>query len=576
MSYATPYWPGFAVAVIAMGITAATETAFPAMMKPLLDKGFQPDNDFQIWWAPIIVMLIFLIRGTASFVAGYSMQWVSNNILRDLRQAMFDKLITTPSATFDAHSAGQLISRLISETQYVMFAATNVVTVLVRDSLVLIGLLGWLFYLNWKLTLIVIILVPPLAAITAKFSRRMRTISQGHMSAIGDMTSSVEEAISGHRVIKIFDSTGHEKGRFARINLEYRGQAMRLAIAQALQSPINQFVAALGVAAVLTVWLVQTRSGAATIGDFVSFVTAMLMMFSPLRHLSDINAQLQRGLTAASGVFQLLDQASELDEGKIVLQKTFANIKYTNVVLQYPSRSSPSLIDINLTITAGQTYAFVGPSGGGKSSIVNLIPRFYEIQSGKITIDNNNINRFTLRSLRNQISLVSQDIVLFNDTIARNIAYGKNGVTDAEIWEALRVADLEAFVTSLPSGLDTVVGDRGVRVSGGQRQRIAIARAVIKNAPVLIFDEATSALDNTSEAAVKSAIDALRIGRTTLIVAHRLTTIRSANQIVVVDRGKIVQIGNHDQLMREKGLYLSLYNKITEKEKSKRTLNGND
>jgi subfamily B ATP-binding cassette protein MsbA len=576
MSYATPYWPGFAVAVIAMGITAATETAFPAMMKPLLDKGFQPDNDFQIWWAPIIVMLIFLIRGTASFVAGYSMQWVSNNILRDLRQAMFDKLITTPSATFDAHSAGQLISRLISETQYVMFAATNVVTVLVRDSLVLIGLLGWLFYLNWKLTLIVIILVPPLAAITAKFSRRMRTISQGHMSAIGDMTSSVEEAISGHRVIKIFDSTGHEKGRFARINLEYRGQAMRLAIAQALQSPINQFVAALGVAAVLTVWLVQTRSGAATIGDFVSFVTAMLMMFSPLRHLSDINAQLQRGLTAASGVFQLLDQASELDEGKIVLQKTFANIKYTNVVLQYPSRSSPSLIDINLTITAGQTYAFVGPSGGGKSSIVNLIPRFYEIQSGEITIDNNNINRFTLRSLRNQISLVSQDIVLFNDTIARNIAYGKNGVTDAEIWEALRVADLEAFVTSLPSGLDTVVGDRGVRVSGGQRQRIAIARAVIKNAPVLIFDEATSALDNTSEAAVKSAIDALRIGRTTLIVAHRLTTIRSANQIVVVDRGKIVQIGNHDQLMREKGLYLSLYNKITEKEKSKRTLNGND
>lgn len=576
MSYATPYWPGFAVAVIAMGITAATETAFPAMMKPLLDKGFQPDNDFQIWWAPIIVMLIFLIRGTASFVAGYSMQWVSNNILRDLRQAMFDKLITTPSATFDAHSAGQLISRLISETQYVMFAATNVVTVLVRDSLVLIGLLGWLFYLNWKLTLIVIILVPPLAAITAKFSRRMRTISQGHMSAIGDMTSSVEEAISGHRVIKIFDSTGHEKGRFARINLEYRGQAMRLAIAQALQSPINQFVAALGVAAVLTVWLVQTRSGAATIGDFVSFVTAMLMMFSPLRHLSDINAQLQRGLTAASGVFQLLDQASELDEGKIVLQKTFANIKYTNVVLQYPSRSSPSLIDINLTITAGQTYAFVGPSGGGKSSIVNLIPRFYEIQSGEITIDNNNINRFTLRSLRNQISLVSQDIVLFNDTIARNIAYGKNGVTDAEIWEALRVADLEAFVTSLPSGLDTVVGDRGVRVSGGQRQRIAIARAVIKNAPILIFDEATSALDNTSEAAVKSAIDALRIGRTTLIVAHRLTTIRSANQIVVVDRGKIVQIGNHDQLMREKGLYLSLYNKITEKEKSKRTLNGND
>ena len=559
-----------------MGITAATETAFPAMMKPLLDNGFKPNSDFQIWMAPIIVMLIFLTRGAANFIAGYSMQWVSNNILRDLRQAMFDKLITLPSTYLDTQSAGTLLSRFISETQYVMFAATNVITVLIRDTLVLIGLLAWLFYINWKLTLIVVVLVPPLAVITMKFSRRMRMISEGHMSAIGDMTSAVEEAISAHRVIKIFDAVGHEKTRFSATNLTYRGQAMRLAIAQALQSPINQLVAAAGVAVILTIWLIETRSGVATIGDFVSFITAMLMMFSPLRHLSDINAQLQRGLTAAAGVFQLLDQSSEPDTGKTIFAKTFENIRYVNVEVLYPSRSSPALTNINLTISTGKTYAFVGPSGGGKSSIVNLLPRFYEIKSGEILVDGININEFALASLRAQISLVSQDVVLFNDTIGSNIAYGRSDATNAEIWDALKIADLEAFVTSLPQGLDTIVGDRGVRVSGGQRQRIAIARAVIKGAPILIFDEATSALDNNSEAAVQAAIDALRIGRTTLIVAHRLTTIRTADQIVVVDRGEIVQVGNHDQLMLESGLYSSLYNELSAKEKSGYVQNGTD
>jgi subfamily B ATP-binding cassette protein MsbA len=574
MRFATPYWLGFVLAVVAMGITAATETAFPAMMKPLLDKGFQPDYEFQIWWAPVFVMLIFLVRGVANFAAGYMMQWIANNILRDIRQAMFDKLLTMPSATFDTHSAGRLISRLISETQYVMIAATNVITVIVRDSLALAGLIGWLLYLNWKLTLIVIILVPPLAAITMKFSRRLRAIGEGHMSAIGDMTSSVEEAISGHRVIKIFDRSGHEKNRFSRINSEYRGQAMRLAIAQALQTPINQLVAALGVAAVLTIWLIQTRSGLATIGDFVSFITAMLMLFGPLRHLSDINAQLQRGLTAARGVFQLLDQVSEPDEGKIHLQKTFSSIRYVNVAVQYPSRSSPAILNINLTIPAGKTYAFVGPSGGGKSTIVNLLPRFYELKSGDIFIDDTNIKEFTLSSLRNQISIVSQDIVLFNDTIGRNIAYGRDRMNNEDIWTALKVADLEEFIASLPQGLDTVVGDRGVRVSGGQRQRIAIARAVMKNAPILIFDEATSALDNNSEAAVQSAVNSLRVGRTTLIVAHRLTTIQNADQIVVVDKGVIVQVGGHDQLVRESGLYSSLYQEISAKEQSERMLDG--
>ncbi|MBU3721215.1 MAG: lipid A export permease/ATP-binding protein MsbA [Burkholderiaceae bacterium] len=559
LSYAKPYWPGFAFAALAMLVTAATETAFPALLKPLLDNGFAGASAFQVWWVPTAVLLIFLLRGVSTFLSVYAMNWIANSVLRDLRQAMFNKLLTMPASTFDARSSGQLISRVIAEVNGVTSAATNVVNTLVRDSLILIGLLGWLFWLNWKLTLVVLALLPLLAGLTLAFSKRMRRVSRDALKATAEMTRSVEEAIFGNRVIKVFQGDEFESGRFKKVNAEFRGQSMRLAVAQALQSPISQFIAAIGVAVVLTIALMQSRAGEATVGDFISFVTAMLMMFGPLRHLADINAQLQRGLASAEAVFELIDEKSERDTGTRTVARVQGALEFQGITLAYPSSDRKVLAGLSVNVRPGETVAFVGPSGGGKTSLVNLVPRLYEPTEGKVLIDGIPIADLTLASLRAQIALVSQDVVLFNDSIRNNIAYGAASVTDQDLHAAIEAADLAKFVASLSEGAETVIGDRGVRLSGGQRQRIAIARAVLKNAPILILDEATSALDTTAEASVKSAIDRLRKGRTTLVVAHRLSTIVDADRIVVIDAGQIVEQGTHQELLDRGGLYASLY-----------------
>jgi subfamily B ATP-binding cassette protein MsbA len=563
-AYSLKYWPSFVIAVLGMSVSAATETAFPALMKQLMDKGFQGVSAFPVWWVPIIILGIFIVRGAATFVATYSMEWLANNVLRDIRQAMFDKLVALPSTNFDAKSAGQLISKMISEAQQVLFAATNVITVLVRDGLILTGLLAWLFWINWQLTLIVLFLMPTLSVLVRKFSKRLRAVGKSHLAAIGDMTTSVEEVISGNRVVKIYGGEEYEKKRFASINSNYRGQAMRYAIAAGLQTPMSQLIAALGVSVAVSIALLQTREGAATTGDFVSFITAMLLMFSPLKHLAEINSNLQRGLAAAEGVFNLLDERSEANNGTKLLGRSSGQIRFSSVTVQYPNRDRPALNSVDLEIPAGQTYALVGPSGGGKSTFVNLLPRLYDVNSGSITLDGIDIRELKLENLRSQIALVSQDVVLFNDTIAKNIAYGRSDLSDSEISEAAKAADLLYFIDSLPQGMQTVVGDRGVRVSGGQRQRIAIARAIIKDAPILILDEATSALDTQSESNVQIAIERLREGRTTVVVAHRLSTVLNADRIIVLDQGKIVQSGTHQELIGVTGLYGALYNKMQE------------
>ncbi len=552
----------FAVAIGGMLITAATETAFPALMKQLMDKGFQGVGSFPVWWVPAIVLGLFVVRGVATFVATYGMEWLANNVLRDIRQAMFEKLITLPSSTFDARSSGQLISKMISEAQQVLLAATSVITVLVRDSMIVLGLLAWLFWINWKLTLVVLCLMPLLAIMTRRFSKRMRGVSRNFLAAIGDMTTSVEEAVSGNRVIKIYGGETYERNRFAGVNSNFRGQAMRYAVAAALQTPVSQFIAALGVSVVITIALVQTQSGTASIGDFVSFLTAMLLMFSPLKHLAEVNANLQKGLAAAEGVFALIDEHSEKDQGKQTVARAKGQISFHHVSIHYPTRDTPALANFRLEIPAGQTFALVGPSGSGKSTVANLLPRLYDVDSGRIKIDGVDICELSLKSLRSQIALVSQDVVLFNDTIARNIAYGRDDISMEQIRAAAQAADLLEFIDSLPQGMQTVVGDRGVRVSGGQRQRIAIARAIIKDAPILVLDEATSALDTKSEANVQEAIERLRKGRTTVVVAHRLSTVVNADQIVVLDQGKIIQQGTHEQLIAKPGLYQSLYSQM--------------
>ncbi len=561
LSYAKPYWPGFALAALAMLVTAATETAFPALLKPLLDNGFAGASSFQVWWVPTAVLTIFLLRGTSTFLSVYAMNWIANSVLRDLRQAMFNKLLTLPASAFDARSSGQLISRVIAEVNGVTSAATNVVNTLVRDSLILIGLLGWLFWLNWKLTLVVMLLLPFLAGLTLAFSKRMRRVSRDALKATAEMTRSVEEVIFGNRVIKVFQGDQFESGRFKKVNAEFRGQSMRLAIAQALQTPISQLIAAVGVAVVLTIALLQSRAGEATVGDFISFVTAMLMMFGPLRHLADVNAQLQRGLASAEAVFELIDEKSERDTGSQTVGRVRGEIEFQAVSLAYPSSERQVLQEVSVVIRPGETVALVGPSGGGKTSLINLLPRLYEPTAGRVLIDGIAVTDLSLASLRAQIALVSQDVVLFNDSIRNNIVYGATESAEAEVNAAIAAADLSDFVASLPDGADTVIGDRGVRLSGGQRQRIAIARAVLKNAPILLLDEATSALDTKAEASVKAAIDRLRQGRTTLVVAHRLSTMVNADRILVIANGRLVEEGRHETLMAKAGLYASLYSK---------------
>jgi len=564
LSYAKPYWPGFALAALAMLVTAATETAFPALLKPLLDNGFAGASSFQVWWVPTAVLMIFLLRGTSTFLSVYAMNWIANSVLRDLRQAMFNKLLTLPASAFDARSSGQLISRVIAEVNGVTSAATNVVNTLVRDSLILIGLLGWLFWLNWKLTLIVMLLLPFLAGLTLAFSKRMRRVSRDALKATAEMTRSVEEAIFGNRVIKVFQGDQFESGRFKKVNAEFRGQSMRLAIAQALQTPISQLIAAIGVAVVLTIALLQSRAGEATVGDFISFVTAMLMMFGPLRHLADVNAQLQRGLASAEAVFELIDEKSERDTGSRTVDRVRGEIAFEGVSLAYPSSDRQVLQEVSVVIRPGETVALVGPSGGGKTSFINLLPRLYEPTAGCVRIDGIAVTDLSLASLRAQIALVSQDVVLFNDSIRSNIIYGASESAEADLNAAIAAADLSDFVASLPEGVETVIGDRGVRLSGGQRQRIAIARAVLKNAPILLLDEATSALDTKAEASVKAAIDRLRQGRTTLVVAHRLSTIVDASRIIVIKDGQIVEQGSHGELLQQGGVYASLYARASE------------
>lgn len=566
LAYAKPYWIGFLCAAISMALMAATETALPALIKTFFDRGLAvaQNSEFKVWWTPAAILGIFLVRGLAGFAGTYAMSWIANCVLRDLRQAMFNKLLTLPASKFDARSSGQLISRVIAEVNGVTSAATSVVSTLVRDSLILLGLLGWLFWLNWKLTLIVLVLLPFLAGLTFVFSKRMRRVSREALKATAEMTRSVEESIFGNRVIKVFQGNDFESARFRRVNAEFRGQSMRLAIAQALQTPMSQMIAAVGVAVVLTIALLQSRAGEATVGDFISFVAAMLMMFGPLRHLADVNAQLQRGLAAAEAVFELIDEKSEQDVGTRVIERVRGEIEFQGVSFSYLGSDRPVLKQISLRIQPGETIALVGPSGGGKTSLVNLLPRLYEPTSGRVLLDGISVSEFTLASLRSQVALVSQDVVLFNDSIRNNIAYGAVNASDQQVLAAVAAADLAAFVDSCPDGINTVIGDRGVRLSGGQRQRIAIARAVLKNAPILILDEATSALDMHAEASVKVAIDQLCQGRTTVVVAHRLSTIVDASRIIVIKGGEIVEQGSHRELLQLGGVYAGLYRRASD------------
>lgn len=560
LSYVKPHWHAFALSILGMAVSAATEPLLPALLKPLLDGTFVHKDDVIIRWAPIIILIIFLVRGIASFIGTYAIGWVGNKVVMDLREAMFGKLLSLPTRFYDDHATGNLISKLTFDVTQVTAAATNVVTITIRDSIIILGLLGWLFYLNWKLTLLSLIMVPIIAIVIRTINIRLRSASRDTQQAMGDITQVIEESITAHKVVKLFGGQRYESGRFSEQANWVRRHTMKQAVASAANVPIVQMVAAMALAVIVYLATEQSKSDETTVGGFLSFIAAMLMLTAPLKRLTSVSEFLQRGLAASESVFELLDTDSEKDTGKTAMGRAIGRISFEQVNLSYHDDNRMALHDISLDIPAGQAVALVGASGSGKSTLANLVPRFYLPSSGRITLDGHDLADLTLASLRANIALVSQEVVLFNDTVAANIAYGQmREVPEQEIIAAAQAAHAMEFIRDMPQGLQTLVGEKGVRLSGGQRQRIAIARAILKDAPILILDEATSALDSESERHVQAALETLMQGRTSLVIAHRLSTIEKADRIIVLQKGRIVETGTHHELLARGEVYAQLH-----------------
>ncbi len=554
-----PYWRQFGGALLAMVALAITEPLIPWLMKPMLDGSFVEKDPVIIFWSPILLILLFSLRGIMNFISDVAFEWVAGKVVLDLRRMMFERLLAMGTPYFDAHATGTLISKVTYNVNQVTVAATKVLTTLVKDSIVVIGLLAYMLYLNWLLTLAVLFSMPVIVFAVRLLAVRLRRINRALQRTMGVMTQVLEEAVRGHKVVKIFQGQKYEKRRFLDRANWVRRYNMKSKVAGSAHMPLVEFVGAVMIAMLVYAGTHQTAAGELSVGGFVSLMVAIGLLFAPLKRLTSINQPLQKGLAAAESVFGLLDEPPEPDPGEVVLDRAEGRVTFDHVSFRYPGMERDALCPTSFEMAPGTTVALVGHSGGGKTTIANLIPRFYNPSGGRILIDGVDTQELTLESLRRQLSYVGQESVLFDDTVAANIAYGaQRELSDEEILEAARSAHALEFIERLPEGFDTLIGEDGVRLSGGQRQRLAIARALIKNAPILLLDEATSALDTESERHVQAALQVLTKERTTLVIAHRLSTIQHADRILVIRDGELVEEGRHQELLERQGHYYHL------------------
>jgi subfamily B ATP-binding cassette protein MsbA len=561
LSYVRSSWGYLILSVFGYVLYAAMEPALAALLKHMVDVVSEGKITESRLLIPGAILGIFIIRGIGTFLGGYFMAQVANSVVFDLRTNMFNKLVLLPSSYYHSIPTGRLLAKLTYDTEQVIGSITQAIRVVLREGLTVVGLFGYMIYMNWRLTLLFLLVVPLIGLVVSYASKRFRKLSTRIQNAMGGVTDVASEAIKGHEVVKIFGGSEYEIERFRQAASENKRSQLKMEKTKSLNVPIVQFILASAMAILIWFALSPSISSNMTPGDFIAFITAAGMLGKPIRQLTDVNSVLQKGIAASHSIFEFLDMEEEVDKGAVSVDRLKGEIEWRAMSFKYPGADKSALNSVNLSLPAGKTLALVGRSGSGKSTMANLIPRFYNFDEGEINIDGVSINDYKLTDLRSNIALVNQQVVLFNGTIRDNIAYGYLRETDdAEVIEAAKAANAWDFIQELDQGLDTMVGENGVLLSGGQRQRIAIARAILKNAPILILDEATSALDTESERAIQLALDSLMENRTTIAIAHRLSTIENADIIAVVDHGEIIEQGSHSELLAMNGAYAQLHN----------------